>query len=179
MKNWIYFVCGTFVFCFGLLQFSDASVAQSPTMTLSPEGDISLRRSTAESELALRAIDELQDALIESDVHGIVNVALMIKELGDPIGISSEELAFGAAMTLRPSHASTAKAPKNRVVALTSNDLLKIALRLAYHSGDKALVDDVEKLMKSLPKPTPLRRQACIWGNCCGYYNCWNWCQWW
>ncbi|MGI9412662.1 MAG: hypothetical protein ACR2PM_03280 [Hyphomicrobiales bacterium] len=161
--------------------FSHPAVADQPTMKTGA-GDVSLPRSEQEMAVAFEAHGILLKALLKRDAEGLLAAGRLMAQLSDPLGVSDMETSFAAAMTMRPALANASNASSNRVVVLEAEDVLLMALQIAQSTGNKALADDIRAQQKALgdrPKKTKTRREACVYGNCCGYNGCWNGCQWW
>jgi len=161
---------------------SPVALADEP-MKLSGTGDVSVPRTEAEVKAAFKAHGILIKALTKQDAESLLVAAKLMAQLSDPIGVSDEEIAFAAAVSLRPAPAKASNASTDRVVVLNADDVLQIALQIAKSKGNQALIDDIraeQKAFADRPKDdTRPKRQACTYGNCCGYKGCWEDCQWW
>ena len=163
------------------LVMSPPALADEPTMKTGA-GDVSLPRSEQEMATAFKAHGILLKALMKRDAQNLFAAARLMSELSDPLGVSDMETSFAAAMTMRPALANSSNASSNRVVVLEAEDVLLMALQIAEGEGNKALANDIrakQKVLADRPKKTKTKREACVYGNCCGYNGCWNGCQWW
>ena len=163
------------------LTMSPQAMAEEPTMKTGA-GDVSLPRSEQEMTVAFKAHGILLKALMKRDARNLLAAATLMGQLSDPLGVSDMETSFAAAMTMRPALANSSNASSTRVVVLEAEDVLLMALQIAEGEGNKALAADIraqQKVLADRPKKTKTKREACVYGNCCGYNGCWNGCQWW
>lgn len=154
--------------------------AEEQTIT-TQSGDIGLKRSDALSELAIRARELFEKGMHDRDARRLAAAAEIMNRLSDVVDLRTDETAPPLDMDPRSAAEGERRTSGLVPILMTPTQIIDIAMDYAREKKDEALVKELNKTKKSMPKKTtrPKDQKSCVWANCCGRWGCWRWCQWW